>query len=164
MNGPGSNGMSLLVKTVTRWLKGFIFLFGAYIVLYGHLTPGGGFSGGVIIACAFVLLMLAEGVVVCSRTLPRDSASMLDCAGALILLAVAVAGLLAAKVFFLNLASKGAAHELLSGGFIPLSNIGIGLKVSMSLFLVFATLSAVHVAVKSGQHRLVRRDGDDEVL
>ena len=35
-------GMSLIVRTAARWLKPFILLFGGYIVLYGHLTPGGG--------------------------------------------------------------------------------------------------------------------------
>ena len=39
-------GMSMIVRTVTRWLKGPILLFGIYIVLYGHITPGGGFGGG----------------------------------------------------------------------------------------------------------------------
>ena len=39
-------GMSMIVKTVTRWLKGPIMLFGIYLVAYGHITPGGGFGGG----------------------------------------------------------------------------------------------------------------------
>ena len=34
--------MGVTVKTVTRWLKGPILLFGIYLVLYGHITPGGG--------------------------------------------------------------------------------------------------------------------------
>ncbi len=55
-----SPGMSMIVKTVTRWLKGPILLFGIYIVLYGHITPGGGFGGGVIIASAFILVMVRQ--------------------------------------------------------------------------------------------------------
>ena len=51
-------GMGIIVKTVARWLKGFILLYGIYLVLYGHLTPGGGFAGGVVIACAFILLTM----------------------------------------------------------------------------------------------------------
>ncbi|HID57013.1 TPA: hypothetical protein EYP37_10830, partial [Candidatus Poribacteria bacterium] len=54
-------GMTVIVKTITRIVAGFITIFGAYIVLTGHLTPGGGFPGGVILACAFVLLTLAYG-------------------------------------------------------------------------------------------------------
>ena len=54
-------GMTLIVKTITRLLFGFIILYGVSIVLYGHLTPGGGFAGGVILACGFILLVLSFG-------------------------------------------------------------------------------------------------------
>ncbi len=56
-----TTGMGVTVKTVTRWLKGPILLFGIYLVLYGHITPGGGFGGGVVIASAFILITLASG-------------------------------------------------------------------------------------------------------
>ncbi len=65
MNEPReSAGMSMIVKTVCGWIKGFILLYGIHVILYGHLTPGGGFAGGVIAAAAFVLIMLAEGEAV----------------------------------------------------------------------------------------------------
>jgi len=54
-------GMTVIVKTVSSWVKVLIFLFGIYIILFGHLTPGGGFAGGVILASSYVLLMLAFG-------------------------------------------------------------------------------------------------------
>jgi len=53
------SGMTVIVKTVSSWVKVLIFLFGIYIILFGHLTPGGGFAGGVILASSYVLLMLA---------------------------------------------------------------------------------------------------------
>ena len=43
-------GMTVIVKTIASWVKVLIFLFGLYIIIFGHLTPGGGFSGGVILA------------------------------------------------------------------------------------------------------------------
>ena len=52
-------GMTLIVKTVTRWVKVFIFQYGIYVIITGHLAPGGGFAGGVIIACSYILLTLA---------------------------------------------------------------------------------------------------------
>ena len=54
-------GMSLIVKVITRLTVGLILLYGIYIVLHGHISPGGGFAGGVIIALSFVNLMLAYG-------------------------------------------------------------------------------------------------------
>ena len=54
-------GMSIIVKKVTQLVAGLIFTYGIYIILHGHLTPGGGFAGGAIIAGAFILLILAFG-------------------------------------------------------------------------------------------------------
>ncbi|MBM4141977.1 MAG: hypothetical protein FJ225_00055 [Lentisphaerae bacterium] len=163
MNDPhAKEGMSLIVKTVTRWLKGFLLLYGAYIVLYGHLTPGGGFAGGVIVACAFILVFLACGAGIGHRTLGRLAASELDSAGALIFTAVGALGIALGGVFFRNfIRTPPEAHfRLLSSGVIPVCNIAIGLKVGTSLFMVLAILSAVHVAVKGGRRRMVRRRED----
>jgi multicomponent Na+:H+ antiporter subunit B len=156
------DGMSLIVKTAARWLKPFILLFGVYIVLYGHLTPGGGFAGGVVVACAFILLTLAYGQVTASRILRTGIASELDSVGALIFLVVAVLGLFTVNVFFGNFieTTEGAQFRLLSGGVIPICNVGIGLKVGMSLFLVFAMLSALHVGVRNGVRQILRRGKD----
>ena len=54
-------GMTIIVKTVSSWVKVLIFLFGIYVTIFGHLTPGGGFAGGVILAGSYILLMLAFG-------------------------------------------------------------------------------------------------------
>jgi len=39
-----NEGMSLIVRTIARWVVGFIFLYGIYTLVYGHLSPGGGFA------------------------------------------------------------------------------------------------------------------------
>ncbi|MFH1615627.1 MAG: MnhB domain-containing protein [Planctomycetota bacterium] len=141
-------GMTIIVKTVSSWLKVFIFLFGIYIVLFGHLTPGGGFAGGVILASSYVLLMLSYGREFTEKNLSLPVASKLDCAGALLFAAIALVGFLyGAASFFWNfiqqeyLADKETALNLISAGTIPLSNIAIGLKVGASLFLVILMLS-----------------------
>ena len=159
---PEHSGMSPIVKTVAGCLTGFIFLFGAYIVLYGHLTPGGGFAGGVIVACAFILIVLAEGQKVGSRTLDRRLAGELDSVGALLFLGVALAGVWRAGVFFRNFVATTSDewHTLLSAGVIPVCNIGIALKVGMSLLLVFIMLSGLHVAVKGDRRKMIRRGKD----
>ena len=141
-------GMTVIVKTVSSWVKVLIFLFGIYIVVFGHLTPGGGFAGGVILASSYVLLMLAFGREFAEHSLSLPLASKLDCVGALLFLAIALFGLCyGAASFFYNfieqqyLVEKDAAFRLASAGTIPLSNIAIGLKVGASLFLVILLLS-----------------------
>ena len=150
-------GMTIIVKTISSWVKVLIFLFGIYIVLFGHLTPGGGFSGGVILASCYVLLMLAFGREFVEENLSLPVASKLDCVGALLFAAVALCGLLyGAAGFFWNFIHQkylvGTDYEfnLISAGTIPLSNIAIGLKVGASLFLVILLLSMFRPEVSAG--------------
>jgi multicomponent Na+:H+ antiporter subunit B len=142
-------GMSMIVKTVARWLKGLILVFGLYIVLYGHITPGGGFGGGVIIACGFVLVTLATGARTGESLFSKGAASSLDSVGLLIFLLLAWLGTWwAGGYFFENfIETPTQAHfSLLSGGIMPLANIGLGLKVASALFLVFTILTALRIA------------------
>jgi multicomponent Na+:H+ antiporter subunit B len=142
-------GMTLIVKTISSWVKMLVFLFGIYIILFGHITPGGGFAGGVILACSYVLIMLAFGRDYTEENLSLKLASKLDCTGALLFIAIALVGFLYGGLsFFYNFiqqeyfAGKETAFKLVSAGTIPLSNIAIGLKVGSSLFLVLLMLSA----------------------
>jgi len=145
------SGMSVIVKTITRWLKGFIFLFGMYIILFGHITPGGGFAGGVILASSFVLLTLAFGKDVSLKRLSKLAASEFDSIGALIFLIVGMCGVWFGNTFLLNFIQKnnpGEPFTFLSSGIIPICNIAIGIKVGASLFMVFIILSVIRVIVK----------------
>ena len=155
--------MTLIVKTITRWIKGFILLFGIYIVLYGHLTPGGGFAGGVIVACSFVLITLAFGKEEAFKKINKAVASEMDSIGALMFLFIAWLGMYFGGTFFVNYIHKnlpGKDFHLFSAGIIPLCNIAIGIKVSCSLFMVFIILAVLRVVVtpddlkmKMVQHR-----------
>jgi multicomponent Na+:H+ antiporter subunit B len=133
-------GMTLIVKTITRLTVGLILLYGIYIVLHGHISPGGGFAGGVIIALSFIHLMLAFGKNVALKKLSQAAASTLENLGALMFLTVAVIGF-AGGYFFLNFfLHKGHPFHLFSAGIIPLCNIAICLKVGAGLFAIFAML------------------------
>jgi multisubunit Na+/H+ antiporter MnhB subunit len=139
------NGMTIIVKTISGWVKVLIFLFGINIILFGHLTPGGGFAGGVILASSYVLLMLAFGRRFVEENLPLPLASRLDCLGAFLFATVAILGLVFGGTFFVNFLYQkilpGQPLHLVSAGTIPLSNLAIGLKVGASLFLVIFALS-----------------------
>lgn len=146
-----TKGMTLIVKTITRLTVGLIFLYGIYIVLHGHLTPGGGFAGGVIIALAFIHLMLAFGKDVALKKLSRPIASLFESIGAVLFLSIAVIGF-AGGYFFLNFfVNKGAPFKLFSAGIIPLCNIAISFKVGAGLFAIF--LALVLLKIKSKEEK-----------
>lgn len=132
--------MSLIVKTVARITMGLMLLYGIYIISHGHISPGGGFAGGVIIALSFILIMLAFGKEAAVKKFSASAASILESLGAIMFLAIALAGF-AGGYFFLNFfKEKGAPFSLFSAGIIPLCNIAISLEVGAGLFAIFAVL------------------------
>ncbi len=139
MSKEREQGMSVIVKTITRLTVGLILLYGIYIVLHGHVSPGGGFAGGVIIALSFVHLMLAYGKDVALSKLPKPVMSLFESMGALFFLSLALLGF-TGGYFFLNVLGKGEPFRLFSAGIIPLANIAISLKVGAGLFAIFVAL------------------------
>jgi multicomponent Na+:H+ antiporter subunit B len=133
-------GMTLIVKTITRLTVGLILLYGIYIVLHGHLSPGGGFAGGVIIALSFVHLMLAFGRETALKKLSQGMASIMESLGAIMFLTIAVLGFIGGYFFLNFFLRKGEPFKLFSAGIIPLCNIAICLKVGAGLFAIFAAL------------------------
>lgn len=146
-----SSGMSLIVKTIARLVASFITLFGVYVALYGHVSPGGGFAGGAIIAGGLVLVLLAFGREETSHMLTHRMALGWDCGGALAFLAVAVLGYLAGGFFF-NFLSRGEPYALASAGTIPLYNAAIAAKVGGALFGVFLALAVFRPGRQSEEH------------
>jgi len=137
-------GMSMIVKRITRITVSLIFLFGVYILLHGHLTPGGGFAGGVIIALSFIHIVLAFGREEAMKHLNEKLILFLEPVGGLLFLGIALLGLFGG-FFFLNILPKGQPFRLLSAGIIPLCNIAIFLKVGAGLFTCFIALSLLRI-------------------
>lgn len=146
MSGSDSRAhMSPIVTTVSGWVSGFILLYGIQVILYGHLSPGGGFTGGVIAATSFVLLIVVQGDVTAGETYSRRAASALDCVGALLFWLMAVLGIAVAGIFFWNFIATPAEARLtlFSAGIIPGCNVAVGLKVCSSIYLIVLVLAAL---------------------
>ena len=135
-------GMTVIVKKVTQIVCGIIFLYGIYIIIHGHLTPGGGFAGGTIIAGAFILLILAFGSDFLALKKEETGSSIIESSAILIFLIIAVLGMIigGVGVFFINFLPKGTIGELVSAGVIPLYNIAVGMEVAAALLIIFLAL------------------------
>ncbi len=145
-----NHGMTLIVKTVTRITVWMILLYGFYIILHGHLTPGGGFAGGVIIALAFLNVLLAYGRKFTQEWLNIHLLETVESLSALLFVVMGVIGVVIGGSFLANFLSKGALFHLVSAGTILPLNIIIGFKVAMSLFLVVWVLAGVKMS-KGGE-------------
>jgi len=129
-------GMTLIVKTVTRLTVGLILIYGIYIVLQGHLSPGGGFAGGVIIALSFIHLLLAFGKDTVLKRLNEARGLLLASIGAIIFLILATLGFMGKYYIF----KPAREFELFGAGIMPLCDIAISLMVGMGLFVIFLAL------------------------
>lgn len=134
-------GMTVIVKKTTQLIAGIIFLYGIYIILHGHLTPGGGFAGGVIMAGSFILLILAFGSDFLHLLKEERGSTLYENLAILVFLLLALSGLLVgARIFFGNWLPHGTPGELVSAGFLPLYNIFVGIEVAASILTIFLAL------------------------
>ena len=114
---------SRIVKTVARALIPFIFLFGIYIILYGHLSPGGGFQGGVILAMGVVLVLVIYGGEKMQKYITH--LSLIEILGVTFFVIIGISSVVNGRQFYSNL------------GMIWILNIIIGLKVFAGLMILY---------------------------
>ncbi|MBA7535358.1 hypothetical protein ES705_27611 [subsurface metagenome] len=134
--------MSIIVKKVTRLISGFIFLYGIYIITDGHLTPGGGFAGGAILAGSFILLVLAFGSDLLKLKKREEGSSVVESLAIFAFLILGVMALfIGTLVFFEIYLPAGTVGNLISAGVIPLYNIFVGIEVGAALFTIFLALA-----------------------
>ena len=127
-----------LLDVVTGKLGPIVLLFGLYVMLFGHLSPGGGFQGGVVIASGIVFLSLGS---------KRDSArkfqearvlSGIEALAFLLLVSAGVSGIPLGVGLFGNPISADSVYKV---GYIILLNSLIGLKVGAGIaFMCVAML------------------------
>ncbi|MBV9453849.1 MAG: hypothetical protein JOZ19_06995 [Rubrobacter sp.] len=119
-------------------LVGPLVVLGIYIVVHGHITPGGGFQGGVILAAALILVSLAGRYPAMRRVRPIPLVELADAGGAAGFVLVGLGGLIAGSEFLYNFLPLGEPGTLLSSGMIPLLNISVGLEVAGAFVLLIS--------------------------
>ncbi len=121
---------SEIVETATELLLPMVILFGIYVFLNGHLSPGGGFQGGAIIASGTMFLLLALPESHISRLLIALTESL----SGFSYVVIGVLGVILAGGFLDNrIMSLGTYGSLFSAGAIPLIYVFVGLKVGFEL-------------------------------
>ncbi|AGA91141.1 multisubunit Na+/H+ antiporter, MnhB subunit [Thioflavicoccus mobilis 8321] len=126
-----------IMVTGIRLLFPVLVLFGVYIVVHGHLSPGGGFQGGVVIATAFFLRMLADPEFLLDHGRVRLLESLSG--SGFVLFGLAGLTLVATATFLGNFLPHpvAAMGRLLSAGVIPLIYCLVGIKVGAEVGAIF---------------------------
>jgi multicomponent Na+:H+ antiporter subunit B len=129
---------SLILRAAAPWVFLFLFVVGFAIVLHGHLTPGGGFPGGALLAAGLVLMMSAAGHEPSARRL-----HLLEGFAGFAFVAVGVTGLVLKNSFLAHFGDAGALGAFWSAPVTILLYLIIGLKVSAELTSAVRTLANV---------------------
>lgn len=119
-------------------LFGGTLLVGAYIVLHGHLTPGGGFQGGVLLASAFFYVYLCSEYQAFHELAPTRVFELLESLGAGGFPLVGLAGLVAGAAFLQNFLPLGHVKSFFSTGTILLLNVLVGAEVWAGVILILS--------------------------
>ncbi len=127
----------LIIKTVCRGFVPFIQLFGLYVIMHGHSSPGGGFQGGVILASSFILLAVAEGAETARRRYSLAALTGFMSAGVLLYAGIGVVCLLLGA----NYLDYGVLpfSEPRSVGMLVIE-IGVGITVMAAMLSIFRDL------------------------
>jgi len=153
------SGMSRIVKTISNVAFPFILIYGLYIIAHGHLTPGGGFQGGAVVASGLAMILVAQGSVWVVGKVKEKHLSVLESIGALGFIGLAFIGIIFVlfisnyeanffKNFLIGQNSIPIFNEIGRGfanintaGVIPLMNFAVGLKVIAGLFAIVLVMA-----------------------
>ena len=134
--GRGAPETSPAVRLSVLALAAPTALLAIYITAHGHLSPGGGFQGGVVGATALLLVYLGGNYRTMRRVAPYTLVEVTKAAGAGAFVAIGIGGLLAGGAFLESFLGPGVPGELVAGGTIPLLSTAVGLEVTGGFVLI----------------------------
>lgn len=162
--------MSRIVQYVARMMWPFCLVFGLYVVLHGHLTPGGGFQGGAVMATGAALMLVSGAWNEAERKKDEHASHWLETAGLLGFIGVALCGAAFGGGFFRNwLANAGGlfgaaaaagpnAGDLNTAGTLPLMNLAVGVEVLGGISVILHHL--LRAMNEAGGEEPEAEDGD----
>ena len=125
------------VKVVCRRLVPFVQIFGLYVIMHGHSSPGGGFQGGVILASSFMLLVLSDGLETVQRRFSVAMVTIATSTGVLLYAGVGVLCLLLGANY-LDYSVLPSAEPRSLGMLVI--EVGVGITVTGALVSIFYDL------------------------
>jgi multicomponent Na+:H+ antiporter subunit B len=131
------SGASDALRVTSLVLIPLLIALGAYVVLHGALTPGGGFQGGIVVAAGPLAALLAGRYFALKRLAPEAALELFESVGAAGYALIGLGGLIFAGIYLKNFLPLGTPAMLLSAGMMPLSSIAVGIEVTGAFLLVW---------------------------
>lgn len=128
----------LILQKAATILTPIIILYGVYVIVNGHLSPGGGFSGGAIIGSGLILYLNAFGFTKTEKFFTSTVYKVISC-GALSFYCLAKSySFFTGANHIETFISPGTPGAILSAGLILPLNICVGLVVSCTMYSFYA--------------------------
>lgn len=128
----------LILQGAARFLVPLIIIFGIYVILNGHLSPGGGFSGGAIIGAGLILYLNAFGFAKTERFFSEKTYKWVSfCSLTFYCLAKSYSFYTGANHIESGI-PLGTPGAILSSGLILPLNICVGLVVACTMYAFYA--------------------------
>ena len=127
----------LILQRIASFLVPLILLFGIYIIMNGHISPGGGFSGGAVMGAGLILYLNAFGFKKTERFFTFKTFKAVS------LCALSFYAVSKAYSFFTganhlsSFITPGTPGMLFSAGLIPYLNIAVGLVVCCTMYAFY---------------------------
>lgn len=120
-----------IVRTAAGVLFPVIMMFGAYIIINGHLSPGGGFQGGAVIGSGMLLMLLSGN----KKEIAGTATHITESFAVLVILIIGLIGIYMFNGFLSNIIDNlGIFGTVLSGGIVPVIYALVGIKVTVEFF------------------------------
>lgn len=129
---------SLPAKVIIRMVFPVILLYGIYVVINGHLSPGGGFSGGTILGAAMILCHLAFGEDYTSRFISVKRCTYIMSGALMTYIALKTYSILTGANHIDSGIPLGIPGSIFSGGLIFPLNICVGMVVACTIFAIYS--------------------------
>lgn len=142
----------------------FALLFGVYIILFGTISPGGGFQGGVMVASAALYLYLAYGYKTATKAVKLEYLRVAESIGSILYVLLGFVGIIGGAVFAKNIFfNDGAVGDLISAGNITFMGYAVGIKVLTGMgFLILLLLGLLAPGVGTRQEEGFEDEEDEE--
>jgi multicomponent Na+:H+ antiporter subunit B len=140
------------VRVVGLGLTPPTVLFGIYVVAHGHLTPGGGFQGGVILATGVLLIYLAGEFDDLHGLYTETALERAEALGAGGYVVIGLFGLLTGSTFLDNVLPLGTTGRVFSAGTVPLINLSVGFEVAAGLVVLLTAFVRQTLVLRAQPH------------
>lgn len=146
---PLSAGRVLDLTMLAGWIMlPVTLIIGLDVIAHGHLTPGGGFQGGVILGTGIHLVYVAGTYRMLDRVRPVRSFEWGEALGAGAFACLGIAGLVIGVAFLQNIIPTGSLGTLFSAGTVPVLNGAVGIEVASSVIVLISKFLEQAITVR----------------